>query len=370
MEVSRSNRFVESEEGNAIVVGILSMAMLVALEAAVTKVHFKSRTKSTDMIFRKEIFARLSSFRSLWELLSGFDFRKKELFLHNNQDGFDGELQKRTIHPRRLIMPLVCRVLLLTVEITVLVLSGQRLVSDGGLQQNAYTLIPADSSSPFTLDRRCRNDLHRVRAEVASGVLETCTSIVRKEGFSQIRDGAVLSVDRRYLTNTITFSVVTAGSTSGENRALSVSSKYRSYDGFEQTLTPFDDMPAGDSGRGHELSSDPTIGSRFRLETLNQIYDILVAELMVPEDNQTENFPEGREAGLGIGNRYYEASFAGEFDQDHIIDVLSNIILQKFTLAPQHDKKLVSFDEKLGLDGPEMGAGAKLRASNVVPNWV
>jgi hypothetical protein len=107
MEVSRSNRFVESEEGNAIVVGILSIAMLVALEAAVTTVYFKSRTKSTDMIFRKEIFARLSSFRSLWELLSGLGFRKKELFPHNNQDGFDGELQKRTIHPRRLIMPLV-----------------------------------------------------------------------------------------------------------------------------------------------------------------------------------------------------------------------------------------------------------------------
>lgn len=114
--------------------------------------------------------------------------------------------------------------------------------------------------------------------------METCTSIVRGEGFSQIRDGAVLSVGRRYLTNIITFSVVTAGSTSGENRALSVSSKYRSYDGFEQTLTPFDDMPAGYLRRGNELSSDPTIGSRFRLETLNQIYDILVAELMVPED--------------------------------------------------------------------------------------
>jgi hypothetical protein len=37
---------------------------------------------------------------------------------------------------------------------------------------------------------------------------------------------------------------------------------------------------------------------RFRLETLNQIYDIRVAELGVPEVDQTENFPEGQEAGV------------------------------------------------------------------------
>jgi hypothetical protein len=249
-------------------------------------------------------------------------------------------------------------------EITVLVLSGQRLEADGNGMQQAYFLVPSDNNSVVVLNNNgCRNELDEVRSEAVSGVLETCTAILGNPASSAVRGQVSLTFDRQYLTNELIFSV----SAEDGNGRLSVTSTYQSYDGFTQTLLPFDDIPEGFNGTGTALSSV----ARFRLELLNDIYERLVQKLGVPEADQTENFPEGRASGIGEGNKYFAASFEGTFGQVRVInDTLSNIILGSFTLESQLDKKLVSFEVKRGLYGPERGGGAKLRQSNIVANWV
>lgn len=55
MEVTFGNTFIESDAGTGFVVGFLTMAVLTALESAVTKVFFKSKRKEISRFFSKAI---------------------------------------------------------------------------------------------------------------------------------------------------------------------------------------------------------------------------------------------------------------------------------------------------------------------------
>ena len=80
MGVSVANKLMDLETGNAMVVGILTFLVIVVLEAAITKVFFKSRLKSNNVMLQQEIFSRLSGWREIMQLFSGLDFHHKELF--------------------------------------------------------------------------------------------------------------------------------------------------------------------------------------------------------------------------------------------------------------------------------------------------
>lgn len=229
MEVTFGNTFIASDAGNGIVVGILTLAMLISLESAVRNVVFKSKKTNTDMILRMEIFERLSGFRLLRKLLSGLDFVEADLFgKHEQRDGLIArlmgyfpkkvnndcndneetndvavnnvatgacELTHRKIHPRRLILPAFCRVLLLIAEIAVIALSGQKLVPDGNGRQNIYLLAPNDGS-PISLSRSCTVELPKVRGEQATGILETCTSAVFGGAWAEEKGTATITFTR------------------------------------------------------------------------------------------------------------------------------------------------------------------------------
>jgi hypothetical protein len=435
MEVTFFNTFVMKENANSFIVGVLTMAVLISLELAVTKVVFKSKERNTEMVWRREIFSRLSGFRSVTELLSGLDFRETDLFDKKDgqkkngivsrvavsgldftetdlfekkngivsrvwtpvmnlfsvtknadesdakdgqaeNDGTSGDdtnacmLNPRKVHLRRLIIPLICRVLLLFVEITVIALSGQTLAADGNGHHNAYWMV--ETNSPPTLTRGCTSELLEVRGEQATGLLQTCTSSVRVDTSASERDIARITVSRNYLTNQLRFRVVTNEEGSNGNRVLFVTSTYQSHDGAAQTLLPFDDVLEGSSGPGDGIDGIEEKAT-LRLDILNDIYDKLVKRLEVVEvgeADQTFKFGEGRISGIGVGDNSYEAGFLWQGDQEAVLDALNTTILQDFKLEPQPGRPLISFDERRGLYGPEQGEGSKELKFNTVPNWV
>jgi hypothetical protein len=404
-EVTFGNKFIESDAGNGIMVGLLTMAMLISLELAVAKVVFKSKKKNTDMVWRREIFSRLSGFRSLNELLTGLDFTEIYLFdkkveeekkglvnrvlrlfssafkkgdepdTEDDQAEADGAgsndttacmLAPRKVHPRRLILPLVCRILLFFAEISVIALSGQRLVADGNGKQHVYLLVPSNRSTRVVLTRGCTSELPQVRGEQATGFLQTCTSSVPSAVYSSLRGSAEIEASRNYLDNSLSFYITTNGINDTDNRYLTVTSTYQSHDGLAQTLLPFDDVPGGSSGVGKMIQGV----AKLRLSVLDLIYDRLVERLGVPKANQTAKFSETDTSATGEGNQRHMASFVWEGNKAMILDSLNDTILQDFKLEAQPGMPLISFDEKLSLYGPELGEGAKLLQYNIVPNWV
>jgi hypothetical protein len=179
---------------------------------------------------------------------------------------------------------------------------------------------------------------------------------------------AIISVNKDYLSNQLTFSVVTEEGSNGDNRELSVTRTYQSHDGVAQTLLPFDDVPEGSSGPGNDILGKENL----RIGILNDIYNRLVERLEVLEGEagQTFNFSGGNLSGIDEGSLIHNARFLWRGNQSRILDALNATILQDFKLEPQPGMPLISFDERRGLYGPEQGEGSKELKFNTVPNWV
>ena len=360
------------------------MLVIICLESAVTKAIFKSKGKmTTEIIFRREIFSRLSGIRAVREMLSGQDFTKADFFI-KNQDAtargtathhektedeincaseLDGEPpavvesqeglapqhdssenkdkgqsaklknNESTIHVRRLILPVICRVLLLIIEIAVIGLSGQTLQADGNGHQPYYYLV-GTTTSP-ALSRGCTVEFDTVRGEQSTGSLETCTSTVFRGSSSATIDTADITFARNYLDNSITFLIATSEETSDKPH-LSVTSTYRSYDGFVQSLMPLDNPPPipppGDSffsGTGFDLFSIAFRGELIREGVLNLIFDGLMTRLKVPESDIITRFNSSVYRAVS-GEFFLDASFKWNGTHDLIHTSLNATILEDF----------------------------------------
>ena len=307
-------------------------------------------------------------------MASGVDFQKKDLFKDCKGEC---EIKERDVELRRLIVPIVARFLLLVLEISVIALSGEILVSEGNGTIRSPLLVPIEGTAPLMADgtptaiEGCRNELASERSTASMGTLETCTTIVRSEGpGTPAFDEVDITVQRRYDTNEIQFSFFGTGGS--KFRSLSLTSTYQSHDQFIHTLLPFEKLPDGFTGVGFDLQGlvlrDEAI---FQIDTLNQIYERLAFALGVSEEDQIQNFTLIPPIGNDV--RRIEAKFrnndAYDFDQDVMVDALNSIILNQFKLEFT-DQDLVAFDPRSGQYGPERGDGRFVFQQNMVPWWV
>lgn len=406
--VSIYNMFLEGETRNDLVTGILTLGVLVALETAVEKMFFKSREMNTKVVLRKEIFARLSGFRSIKELLSGVDYKEKRRGGGKEEQDdtqepsasagepvnvtatgrrLAAQPKSRSYHSSRLLIPSIVRFLLLCAELAVIALGGQRLVSDGNGLQPAYALVerPLNGSSTLHFTRQgCTSHLSEVRSEQASGHLQMCVRPERLNVCQYSIDHCVLRLERDYLRNTAEFKIFTNDSC--QKRLLSLTTTYQSHDGFSQTLMPLDDMPTGLTGTYEGANATCTMGvtkncflaqpeqeRTIRVDTLNLILDKLLQRLGVPDDDRMRNFGEGQGAFRreGIGLLLMNATFRWTGTHDQVLTALNTTLLRDFELKPAASgDPMISFDQSAGLYGPELGDGAKVRQFNLVPSIV
>lgn len=135
--VTFSNAFADSDMWNSIIRGFLSLGCIIALETAGTKMFMKNR--SMKVMFRREIYSRLNSGGSVKDLLSGNDLTDGEL----NRS----EFKRKKVYLKRLIVPVLCRLVLL--NSTVIVLSGQTNVPQGKgtMYNHVLTQLTAGSST-------------------------------------------------------------------------------------------------------------------------------------------------------------------------------------------------------------------------------
>ena len=95
-------------------------------------------------------------------MASGVDFQKKDLFKDCKGEC---EIKERDVELRRFIVPIVAQFLLLVLEISVIALSGEILVSEGNGTIRSPLLVPIEGTAPLMADRTptaiesCRNEL-------------------------------------------------------------------------------------------------------------------------------------------------------------------------------------------------------------------
>ena len=170
--VSRANAFLDGDFPNKIVEGILTSAFIMALQVTVTKIFFRSKLRSIDMMMRREIYQRISSFREIKDMLTGYDDHKEKI--HDNRP---------KVHPARLFIPFLCHILLFIAQVCILVTSGQ-IADSGNMAMSDYKLVPlqeldvAFPTGEIDADNKaCRQHLIGKRHTLLSGALQTCVRI-------------------------------------------------------------------------------------------------------------------------------------------------------------------------------------------------
>lgn len=357
-----SNAFADSDMWNSIIGGFLSLGCIIALETAGTKMFMKSKRRSMKVMFRREIYSRLNSGGSVKDLLSGNDLTDGEL----NRS----EFKRKKVYLNRLIVPVLCRLVLLAAEITVIVLSGQTNVPQGKGTMYNHILTQVTGSSTDKKDTKglCREYLEEKRHVATSGSLTTCARIkpVGQPYFDENGEPSYFSLTPEIdcLQNEISFKIE-YNKNVGIVRKVFVEVTYSSYDGRIQTIFPFG------SGSG--------ICGPISINDLDYIYDQLVSIFDVPIRDQIKRFEnKWEEKKFGdYSHSQYSMNAAsikierGGVDKQGqaVAEALANIFLTRFTLK-KTDEPIYGFDRQKGEYGNEVGEGPRLYQKNIVDQWV
>ncbi len=377
--VSYANAFFDGDFSNKICEGVLTALFLMALQVTVNKIFFRSKKRSVAMMMRREVYQRLTGWREIKDMLTGYDDHKDKERLSNENE------TKPQIHPKRLIIPVVCHTLLFLTQAIILVLSGQYLEPHGKATMTDYHLQPGE---PVNKPKNfCREHLTDERHTRISGSLTTCVKIQTDSKIFTFDeqmgdDGWFLSAYMKCYTNEFWFEIIRNkktktiyGSPTSEATALTkvfVEITYSSYDGYTQTLLPFSNGP---KVIPNEATLEPLFDTQaaWNETSIHYIYDQLALNLSLSEENTISKFGdlvkfeslykmEGAKIKLGGDHIDGEGKAIG--------NALANVILNKMELVQLNDIKMYSFDPRTGLYMEEKGDGPRLYEKNIVAQWI
>lgn len=379
--VSYGNAFFDSETGNTIAEGILTTAFIISLEVAVTKVFIRSRQRSVGMMMRREIYQRLSSWRELKDMLSGFDDHKEKI-----------DDKKPKVFLKRLLVPIMCRILLFVAGATVIGMSGQKMEPHGTNTMQDYVLERGEPEDPIEIsdgENFCREHLKEEdepRHTAIVGNLQTC--VKRQNDFQRVKiekeDRPLFEISSfmKCSSNEYWFEIISPKDKAAVEyysseiiygiatfKKVFVEVTYSSYDGYTQTLLPFADRTNEVLDEGSSSPTCDTIRQNWDEKTMDYIYEELKRELNL-SSAMDQSFGKIDNSNLGFYYTESAAKFKYDGNEDDVVNALTDVLLNQFKLKELGNTKLYSFDPRTGSYGTEKGKGPRVYQKNKVAQWI